>query len=124
MNKRIVSEYQYPIKHALKDGSVLRLNPGVTIVDEKLWERAKRERFRLRAQIATGRISDGGFLVDWLVTHHASAEAAEVNALTQQGAKQLAKRLRKNKEALSALLEKAERGGIKDILRAALAAGG
>jgi len=123
MKKRIVSRYTYPVRHALPDGSIMLLAPGINLVEDTVWAQAKRASFRLRAQIATGRIKDEGLHADWVVKHADSVTAAEVNALTLKGAGRVIARVKKRKDVLAGLLEKAERGGLKDVFRAALATG-
>ena len=120
MNKRIISRYAYPTKYVLHDGGVLQLVPGLNIIDDTLWTRAKREIFRLRAQIATGKVADGGYHADWVIKHAADATARDINALTPKDAKRVAAKVR-DKDLLAGLLAKAERGGLKGIFRAALA---
>jgi len=122
MKRRIVSKYPHPTKYK---GGLLRLSPGVTLVEGDLWTKAKQVSSRLLAQLADGLVEDTGWYVTWFVNQTKTTqpvEAKDVNALSPEEAQEVVLRI-SDKDCLSDLLSKAERGGIKGVFRSALVSG-
>jgi hypothetical protein len=117
MKRRIESNYAYPTKY---QGDLLALRPGINLVDEAVWANAKSRSSRLSAQLSVGKVKDLGRHVDWFLEHLNGPDAdPNVNDLDADEIDVVAAQT-KDRTVLERLLASAERGGIKQVLRAAL----
>ncbi len=117
MKRRIESKYAYPTKY---EGDLLVLHPGMNLVDEAAWANAKRQSSRLSGQLVAGKVVDLGRHAKWYLDQvQGNAEPPDVNDLDVDGLEYVVARV-KDRSVLELLLNKAERGGLKAVLRTAL----
>ena len=118
MKLRIESNYAYPTKY---QGDLLALRPGMNLVDEAVWANARQQSSRLCAQLTAGKVKDLGRHVDWYLKQlrDPDGEIPNVNDLDVDELGIVIART-KDRSVLEQLLAKAERGGLKAVLQAAL----
>lgn len=122
MKRRIQSNYPYATKY---EGGLLELRPGINLIEEANWAKTQGKSDRLCAQLTTGKVVDHGRYIAWFIDQLLDPETGmpNVNTLSQEEALELVASV-KDRQVLEALHQTAERGGVRSILKEALAGQG